>query len=101
MPSDVIKGNQHEILFGSVADPGFSLGASRWGGTNFLHGRFLAKKYAKTKELDPVGGSAPAAPSTLGFANGLVYLNFVLKMLISSVCVRDEGDIYGNIEFLT
>ena len=25
-------------------------------------GNFLAKTYAKTKELDPVGGHAPAAP---------------------------------------
>ena len=42
-----------------MADPGFPLGG---GGTeplegaNLQHGCFLAKMYAKTKELDPVGG---------------------------------------------
>ena len=46
------------------ADPGFPVeGApSRWGGANLQHGHFLAKMYAKTKELDPIGGGAPAAP---------------------------------------
>ena len=57
------------ILFGSsVADPGFPFG---WGGgkrqavaggADLRHGHFSAKIYAKTKELDPVGGGAPVAP---------------------------------------
>ena len=40
----------------SGADPGFPFG----GGTDVRHGGFLAKTYAKTKELGPVGdGGAP------------------------------------------
>ena len=36
---------------------------SHWGGANLRHVHFLAKMYAKTKEMDPVGGGgAPAAP---------------------------------------
>ena len=35
---------------------------SRWGGANLQHGHFLAKMYARTKELDPVGGRAGGAP---------------------------------------
>ena len=38
-------------------------GAEPLGGTNLRRGCFLAKMYAKLKELDPVGGGgAPAAP---------------------------------------
>ena len=44
---------------------------SRWGGADPLGGanlrciHFLAKTYAKMKEMDPVGGRAPAAPPPL------------------------------------
>ena len=43
----------------------------RGGGTDLRHGCFSAKTYAKTKELDPVGGGgrAPAAPP--GSANAI------------------------------
>ena len=43
----------------SVADPGFPIGGvpTRWGGANLQHVHFLAKTYAKTKEMDPVGGA--------------------------------------------
>ena len=37
----------------SVADPGFPVGG---GAADLRRGYFLAKTYAKTKELDPVGG---------------------------------------------
>ena len=38
-------------------------GAKLLGGTNLQRGHFLAKMYAKTKELDPVGGThAGGAP---------------------------------------
>ena len=47
----------HIIL--TVADPGFPIGG---GGANFRRIHFLAKMYAKTKEIDPVGGGAPAPP---------------------------------------
>ena len=49
----------------TVADPGFPVGGvpSRLGGANLQRGYFLAKMYAKMKELDPVGGGrAPAVP---------------------------------------
>ena len=40
------------------------------GGANLRHVHFLAKMYAKMKEIDPVGGGgAPAAPP--GSANGI------------------------------
>ena len=59
----------------AVADPGFPLGGRRavgGGCADLRRGCFSAKTYAKTKELDPVGGRgcAPAAPP--GSANGLV-----------------------------
>ena len=44
---------------------------SRWGGANLRRGYFSAKMYAKTKELDPVGGRVPAAPPPRS-ANGSV-----------------------------
>ena len=34
----------------------------RGGGVDLRHGRFLAKMYAKMKELGPVGGVRPARP---------------------------------------
>ena len=40
----------------SVADPGFPVG----GGADLRRGHFSAKTYAKTKELDPVGGGGAA-----------------------------------------
>ena len=33
-----------------------------WGGFGLQRGHFSVKMYAKTKELDPVGGRAPARP---------------------------------------
>ena len=55
---------------GTVVDPGFPVGGAltHWGGTNLRHVHFLAKTYVKMKEIDPVGGRAPAAPP--GSANG-------------------------------
>ena len=41
---------------------------TRWGGTNLQRIHFSAKTYAKTKEIDPVVGRAPAVPP--GSANG-------------------------------
>ena len=51
----------------SVADPRFPVGGAptHWGGANLRHVHFSVKTYAKTKEIDPVGGGggrAPAAP---------------------------------------
>ena len=49
----------------SVADPGFPIGGAptHWGGVPTSNAyTFLAKMYAKMKEIDPVGGGhAPAA----------------------------------------
>ena len=51
----------------AVAGPGFPVG----GGADLRRIHFLAKKYAKTKEMDPVGGggahagSAPLDPPML------------------------------------
>ena len=48
----------------SVADPGFSVGGAwtHWGGVDPRCGHFLAKMYAKMKELGPIGGHAPGTP---------------------------------------
>ena len=59
------------LLTITVADPGFSVGGG--GGANLQRGYFLAKMYAKTKELDPVGGRAPTAPPPRS-ANELRYI---------------------------
>ena len=55
------------IVTFTVADPGLPVGGRRaiGGGADLRHGCFLAKTYAKMKELDPVGGGGgrmPAAP---------------------------------------
>ena len=58
----------------AVADPGFPIGGggapSHWGALTSDMGTFQQKTYAKTKELDPVGGRAPAAAP--GSANDLI-----------------------------
>ena len=49
----------------TVVDPGFPVGgggADLLGGTNLRCVHFLAKTYAKMKEIDPVGGYVLAAP---------------------------------------
>ena len=53
-----------------MVDPGFPIGVlTHWGGADFQRVHILAKKYAKMKEIDPVGGGhMPAAPP--GSANG-------------------------------
>ena len=63
----------------TVADPGFPTGGAptHWGGANLQCVHFLAKMYAKTKEIDPVGG-APAAPPES--ANGRL-INIVTYVL--------------------
>ena len=53
----------------TVADPGFPVG----GGANLRHVHFLAKTYAKMKEMDPVGGGRrrrPLDPPMTNFAIG-------------------------------
>ena len=54
------------ILTMPVADPGFPVGggADPLGGANLRRIHFSAKTYAKTKEIDPVGGGGggPVAP---------------------------------------
>ena len=49
---------------------------TRWGGTNLRHIHFSAKMYAKTKEIDPVGG-ARAGGALPGSANGVQILKFM------------------------
>ena len=54
-----------------VADPGFPIGGActHWGGVDLQRGHFLVKMYAKTKELGPIGGRAPATPPRSANAN--------------------------------
>ena len=47
---------------------------THWGGANLRHVHFLAKMYAKIKEIDPVGGACAMAPP--GSANALVPCGF-------------------------
>ena len=51
----------HKMHPDAVADPGFPVGGRGpiRGGMDLQHGHFLAKMYAKTKELGPVGGRVP------------------------------------------
>ena len=47
-----------------MAEPGFPVGGRRAiGGANLRHRHFSVKKYAKTKELDPIGGGGEDAGS--------------------------------------
>ena len=48
-----------------VADPGFPVGGAptHCGGADLQRIHFLAKTYAKTKEMDPVGGGGALASS--------------------------------------
>ena len=50
-----------------MVDPGFPVGGAptHWGGANLQHVHFLVKMYAKTKEIDPVGGGARRRRSPL------------------------------------
>ena len=50
-----------------VADPGFPIGggANPWGGANLQCIHFLVKTYAKTKEIDPVGGACAGSSPPL------------------------------------
>ena len=54
----VFLSNEPKIEQISVVDPGFTVGGAptRWGATDLQCVHFLAKTYAKTKEIDPVGG---------------------------------------------
>ena len=54
-----------------MANPGFPIGggAEPLGGTDLRRGCFAVKTYAKTKELDPVGGEARASGTPPGSAN--------------------------------
>ena len=57
-----------ESIKRAVADLGFPVGGvlTHWGGANLRCIHFLAKTYAKTKEIDPVGGvHAGGAPLDL------------------------------------
>ena len=57
-----------------MADPGFPVGGAPtgWGGTNLRRIHFSAKMYAKTKEIDPVGGAAPLDPP-MGYMKPVQY----------------------------
>ena len=58
-----------------------------WGGANLQRVHFSAKTYAKTKEMDPVGGRALAAPP--GSANVVVMiLAYIIPQLTSTCNIR-------------
>ena len=64
-PSAICPCNRRLCPLETVADPGFSIGGAptHWGDANLQRVHFLVKTYAKTKEIDPVGGGhMPAAP---------------------------------------
>ena len=84
-----------------MADPGFSVGGAptRWGGANLRRVHFLAKTYAKTKEIDPVGGgAAPAAPpppdppmvNQPNFQSHFLHLKHEFQHLQKHFCYLDE-----------
>ena len=72
-----------------MADPGFPIGGAltHWGGANLRCVHFLAKMYAKTKEIDPVGGggactdSAPP-PGSANATNKIFQLDLVVPKYV-------------------
>ena len=63
-----------------------------WGGTNLQRVHFSAKTYAKTKEIDPVGGGggAPAAPPWIRQWSGMYkcYERFYQMWFIVYIMIR-------------
>ena len=66
----------------AVVDPGFPVGGAltHWGGADLQCIHFLAKTYAKTKEIDPVGGCTLAAPPWIRQWHGYVFSFKVIRM---------------------
>ena len=63
----------------AVADPGFPVGGvGPLGGMDLRHGCFLAKMYAKMKELGPIRGRVPGMPPSS--ANGM-HFKVTLKLV--------------------
>ena len=62
--SGISPASDNDHHYQPVADPGFPIGGAptHWGGANLQQVHFLAKMYAKMKEIGPVGGHALAAP---------------------------------------
>ena len=74
----------------TVADPEFPVGGAptRWGDTDLRHIHFSAKTYAKTKEMDPVGG-ARAGGAPPGSANASLHsteLKLILRYVPFEYC---------------
>ena len=75
------------VLHLAVADPGFPVGGDAdplGGGANLRHIHFSAKTYAKTKEIDPVGGACAMVPpgSTNALYSALPFgINVILTVL--------------------
>ena len=66
---------------------------TRWGGANLRWVHFLAKMYVKMKEIDPVGGGAPAAPpgSTNAIPFGESFNNLIRQTSSGSRNLSGEG----------
>ena len=64
------------------------------GGMHPQCGHFLAKMYAKTKELGPVGGCAPGTPSKS--TNAFPYLLMASQEPIRKPCFRVNGFSFGG-----
>ena len=89
----------------TVADPGFPVGGGAeplGGGADLQRGCFSVKTYAKTKELDPVGGGArrrrppPLDPPMINmcailFSNNVKYGTCIMKF------IRDMRNILNQI----
>ena len=78
-----------------MADPGFPVGGG--GGADLRHVHFLAKTYAKMKEMDPVGGRVPEAPP--GSANACISVTHVSKVPVIYLQNRkNKKVIYRNLK---
>ena len=74
------------IIHHSVTDPGFPVGGGAGplgGGTDLQHVHFSAKTYAKTKEIDPVGGARAGGAPWIRQCHCIYHISFAGYMFRS------------------
>ena len=85
-----------------MGDPGFPIGgAEPLGGANLQRGHFSAKMYAKTKELDPVGGGGGTCrrhpPRS---ANDYLFHYLLREVTLCNVDCRPRSSCWSSASYL-